>query len=85
MPLSQLVGRIKANSGKWVNGERKANVRFEWQRGYSAFSVSKSTAAYVRQYIESQREHHAKTSFRDELAAFLDAHAIEFDERYLLG
>jgi len=85
VPLSQLIGRIKANSGRWVNEKRKAEVRFEWQRGYSAFSVSKSQAAHVRHYIESQREHHAKTSFRDELVAFLEAHAIEFDERYVLG
>ncbi|MCB9739822.1 MAG: IS200/IS605 family transposase [Deltaproteobacteria bacterium] len=85
MPLSTVVGRIKAQSSKWVNENGKASARFDWQRGYSAFSVSAAHATRVRRYIASQREHHAVASFRDELVAFLDDHGVEFEDRFLLG
>ena len=32
--------------------------RFEWQRGYGAFSYSKSHVARVKRYIENQKERH---------------------------
>jgi len=39
----------------------------------------------VQRYIRRQREHHAKSSFREELLALLKKHQIEYDPRYLLG
>jgi hypothetical protein len=38
----------------------------------------------VRAYIENQREHHARWSFREELIEFLQRHGVEYDERYAL-
>jgi hypothetical protein len=37
----------------------------------------------VRRYIEHQEKHHKKRSFQEEFIAFLKAHGIEYDERYL--
>jgi hypothetical protein len=37
----------------------------------------------VRRYIEAQKEHHEKTSFRDEFIDFLKANGIEYDERFI--
>jgi REP element-mobilizing transposase RayT len=56
---------------------------FQWQEGYSAFTVSESGLAKVKRYIERQEEHHRRQSFRDELMAYLRATRIKFDERYL--
>ena len=56
---------------------------FSWQRGYGAFTVSKSNVEQVSQYIRRQKEHHQKISFRDELIQFLKANGIEYDERYV--
>ena len=39
----------------------------------------------VRRYIRTQKEHHARISFQDELVRLLKKHRIAFDEKYLLG
>lgn len=83
--VSEMVRKIKAPSSKWMNERPDARERFEWQGGYGAFSVSESRLSTVRRYIRNQKEHHARTSFRDELIALLKAHGIQYDERYLLG
>ena len=48
-------------------------------------SVSESRVAEVPRYIQRQAEHHARISFRDELAALVKKHRIAWDERYFLG
>jgi len=45
--------------------------------------VSASQKQRVRQYIQDQKTHHLKLSFKEELMAFLIAHEIEFEEKYL--
>ena len=37
----------------------------------------------IEEYINSQVEHHQKTSFKDEYRAFLSRYEIQFDERYV--
>lgn len=81
--ISESVQLLKSNSSRWVNQQGKTESRFEWQRGYGAFSVSQSQAARVKSYIRNQREHHTRQSFRDEYLAILKRHEIEFDERYV--
>ena len=81
--VSQMLNRIKANSSKWVNENGKLGVRFTWQEGYAAFSVSESRVPDVVQYIRNQEEHHRKHSFQEELVALLKRHRIEYDPRYL--
>jgi putative transposase len=83
LSLSELVGKVKANSSGWVHREFQALWNFAWQTGYSAFSVSQSAQQAVLDYIARQEEHHRNVSFQDELRALLRKHEIEFDERYL--
>lgn len=81
--ISDTVRHLKANSSRWINKQQKVNCRFEWQRGYGAFSVSQSNSEAVKAYIRGQREHHQARPFRDEYLEFLVRHRIEFDERYV--
>ena len=46
---------VKANSSRWVRQRRR---EFCWQTGHTAFSVSESNVAEVRQYVANQEEHH---------------------------
>ena len=78
--IADTIRLLKANSSRWINEQRKISARFEWQRGYGAFSVSQSLAETVKRYIANQREHHRQQSFRDEYVAMLRLHGIEFDE-----
>ena len=81
--VSQMLNRLKANSCKWINENGKSGVRFAWQEGYAAFSVSESQVEHVRQYIRTQEQHHRKQSFQEELVVLLKRHGIEYDPRYL--
>lgn len=74
---------VKASSSKWIHDEFPDLASFAWQEGYGAFSVSKSAEADVRAYINHQKEHHRVRSFQEEFTAFLKAHEIPFDERYV--
>jgi putative transposase len=79
--LSDVMRVLKTNSSRWVNEEKR--TPFAWQAGYGAFSVSRSNARAVAEYIARQEEHHRRISFREEFIAFLRKHEIEFDERYI--
>lgn len=83
--IAEMVRLIKANSSKWMNERPDATERFQWQAGYGAFSVSESRIAAVREYIQNQKEHHARVSWRDEMVVLLRKHGIEMDERFALG
>ncbi len=58
-------------------------ARLGWQRGFAAFSVSRSRFQQVYEYIARQEEHHRKVSFKDELTTVLKRHGIEYDDTYL--
>ena len=80
--LSDFIRDIKANSSKWLHEEKRA-VRFGWQTGYGAFTVSCSQVETVRAYIRNQAEHHRKLTFAEEFRAILERHGIAFEEKYL--
>ncbi|MFP4165398.1 MAG: transposase [Chitinispirillaceae bacterium] len=81
--FSDLLQVIKGNSSKWVNEQRKCRGHFQWQIGYGAFTVSKSRLDSVVRYIQNQEEHHKIKTFKEEFIELLEAHEIEYDERYL--
>jgi hypothetical protein len=74
--VSDFVEKLKSNTSKWAKSVRRG---FGWQQGYSAFTVSESQVERVRTYLQNQRQHHAKLSFRDELVALLEAHGVKYD------
>jgi hypothetical protein len=78
-----VLGRIKANSSKWIHQTFDGLADFAWQEGYAAFSVSHSASDQVIQYVRRQIEHHSKMDFKQELRALLDRHGIVYDEKYL--
>lgn len=85
LAVATLAQKVKGDSSRWVNEHRLCPCHFGWQPGYGAFAVSHDRLQTVREYIARQQEHHRGVSFRDEMAALLTQHGIEYDERYLLG
>ncbi len=83
-PVSALLRTVKSRSSRWVHATFPILRDFAWQSGYSAFSVSKSQEEAVKRYIADQAEHHREESFPSELQRLLQAHGVEFDERYVL-
>lgn len=81
--LPDLVEEIKTSSNSFVKQERFSKYKFEWQKGYRAFSYSRSQISAVAKYIENQEEHHKKRTFREEYLDLLKKFEVEFDERYV--
>ncbi len=83
--VSDLVNDIKTNSSKFINEKRFLPVRFEWQKGYGAFSYGKSQVENVINYINNQEKHHHKKSFREEYLDFLQKFEVEYNEEYIFN
>lgn len=82
--VSDFVNKVKANSSRWMKERFEMPLGFQWQSGFSSFTVSESCVQQVAQYIENQQEHHKKVSFEDELKSFLDKHGIKYDPLHYL-
>ncbi len=73
---------VKTNSSRWVHRLRRITA-FDWQTGYAAFSVSHSQEPAVVRYIANQEQHHRRVTFQEEFVAFLKAHGVTYDDRYI--
>lgn len=82
--LSDLVGEIKRASSLWIKQKDAKFIKFKWQGGFGAFSVSKLQINIVKKYIAKQKEHHQKENFDDEYRKFLKRYEMDFDERFFL-
>ncbi len=83
MSVSDMARDIKASSSKWINEELIPGRGFRWQRGFGAFSYSKSQIPRIIEYIQNQADHHHKKCFHDEYVKLLEQFAVEYDDQYL--
>jgi REP element-mobilizing transposase RayT len=81
--LSDLVREIKKSTNGFIKTEKLSPFKFNWQEGFGAFSYGHSQLDQVVKYIQDQKEHHQKTTFRDEYIAFLQKFNVEYEEKYL--
>ena len=83
LAVSDFVGTVKANTSKHINQQATRAIKFHWQDGYGAFTISPSNKDQVAAYIENQMEHHRKLTFKEEFLQILKKHEIEFDPKYV--
>ncbi len=83
LAIADVIRDLKSNSSKWISELPDTRFPFEWQKGYSAFTVSYSQIDAVQRYIRGQEEHHRTKSFQEEYEEFLKRHNIEFRLEYL--
>ncbi len=81
--IPDLVENIKTSSNAWVKLNKLSRFKFEWQRGYGAFSHSRSQLDSVIQYILNQEQNHKKRSFREEYLELLKKYDVSFNDNYL--
>ena len=81
--ISELVRDIKANASKWINEKRLVKGKFEWQKGFGAFSYAHGHLDNVIAYINNQEQHHKTKTFKDEYLKLLHEFQIEYDEKFL--
>ncbi|OGH71485.1 MAG: transposase [Candidatus Magasanikbacteria bacterium RIFCSPLOWO2_01_FULL_43_20b] len=71
LSVSKAVQLLKGNSSKWIHDNFTDLNIFSWQNGYGVFTVSRSQADIVENYIANQEEHHKKMSFEEEYIELL--------------
>ena len=85
MTISDFVKRIKSNSSKWIKTIDKHYESFAWQDGYGVFSVSHGVLNTTIKYIQNQKQHHKKRTFKSEYKTILDKHHIQYDEKFVFN
>ncbi len=83
--ISNLVGKIKANSSKWIKTKDTKLNNFYWQNGYACFSVNPRGVERVKLYIKNQKEHHSKKNINyiDEMTRIYEEYKVEYDINYV--
>jgi len=81
--VSDVMKNAKAKSSKWVNESGLLKHRFEWQKGFGAFSYSRSHIDKVFKYIKNQESHHKKETFREEYIRILKSFGVGYDKKYI--
>ena len=81
MSVSDAMKFVKANSSRWM--KQRFGTPFAWQKGFGAFSVSRSNVPAVARYIADQESHHAKMDFKTEFVTLLKKNEVEFDGEFL--
>ena len=81
--IPDLVEEIKTSSNSWIKQQGFTKFKFDWQKGYGAFTHSRSQIDQVVKYIKNQEKHHQKESFRDEYTEILIKNGIDYNKEYL--
>jgi putative transposase len=81
--IPELVEQIKTSSNSWVKTKNLSRFKFEWQKGYGAFTHSRSQIDSVIKYISNQEQHHKKKSFKEEYLKILKNNDVKFEDKYL--
>jgi putative transposase len=81
--IPDLVEEIKTSSNLFIKEKRLSEFKFEWQKGYGAFTHSHSQIDPVAKYVLSQEEHHKRKPFKEEYFEMLKKNNVEFKEEYL--
>jgi putative transposase len=80
--ISEMMRLVKGDSSEFINMSGYTKRKFQWQEGYGAFSNSNSQIDTVVKYINNQKQHHLKKSFKEEYLGILKDYSIQYDERY---
>lgn len=81
--LSDLLREIKKSSNEFIKENGFCSYRFNWQEGYGAFSYSHSQLDQVIKYIQNQKQHHRKKTFKEEYIELLKKFNVEYEDKYL--
>ncbi len=74
--IVEIIKNIKGGSSHWINQEELIKLKFSWQIGYGAYSVSESNVLIVEKYIRNQKEHHRKMTYKEEYDKFMSSHEL---------
>jgi len=65
--VSEWIGQLKGGCAHYINQEICNGKVLQWQTGYGVVSFGTKDIRWVIQYVNNQREHHAKGSTHERL------------------
>lgn len=80
--IPDLVEEIKTSTNAWIDENRLSQSKFDWQKGYGAFTHARSQLDTVVRYVLNQEQHHRQKTFRKEYLEMLRRNEIDFKEEY---
>ena len=83
--IPDLVEEIKTSSNAWIKQNKLSKYKFEWQKGYGAFTHSHSQINTVVKYILNQEKHHKKESFKVEYLEILRKNDTQYNYKYIFN
>ena len=75
--IAEVIKQIKGTSSHYINQKEELSVKFAWQTGYAAYSVSESVVEKVYHYIHNQKQHHANKTFQQEYDEFIKVYGLD--------
>ena len=81
--IPDLVEEIKTSSNSLIKGKRLSKFKFEWQKGYGAFTHSRSQIDTCGKIYFIPGRTSQKKPFKEEYLEMLEKNNIEFKEEYL--
>ncbi len=82
--VSNLVKTIKTSSNSMIKENLLCPGFTSWQEGFGHFACAVERKNQLVDYIENQKQHHAKFSSKDEIIMLLVKYGIEYDPKYLI-
>ena len=79
--IADLVRRVKSGSSHYFSETLKPGEWFAWQRHYGAFSVRPRDRKTIIEYINKQKEHHAKGTVWPSAEPEVESSSAQADER----
>ena len=81
--ISDMIQDVKRASTNFINEKKLIHGHFNWQKGFGAFSYSKSQVPNVCEYITKQEGHHRKRTFKEEYIEFIKLFNVDFKNEYV--
>jgi putative transposase len=81
--IPNLVEEIKTSSNLWIKQNGFSKFKFDWQKGYGAFTNSHSQIGKAIKYVMNQEVHHKKKSFKEEYLEMLQKNEIQYSDEYV--
>lgn len=85
LSIESAVLPLKEASQTWLRQHFDNCKGFTWQKGFAAYSISRSQLESTMRFIQNHQQHHLHKSFREEYIEFLRYHHIPFREEKLFG
>jgi putative transposase len=83
MLLNTIVVKLKKDSTIWLQQvDPEHSAAFKWQKGYAAFSVSRSRTGLVRRYLAHQESYHMRMNLKQEMESLLESKWDDVDTEH---